>query len=130
MAIAKTMARVMLAGIVLGSAAASAGDAVPPIDALDAASDYSRFMRPDVPHGVRAAALARLWTLDPAIRTGDGPARDGGWNWNSAEGVPGCGIAPGLAEVQATLARLHARLDRGESAPTLAVGVRRDIPGG
>jgi hypothetical protein len=129
MAVPKMMTGVMLAGLALAGADARAGEALPPIATLTATSDYSRFMQPDVPPAVRAAALARLWVLDPVIRGGEGTARDGDWNWNAADGVPGCGAAPSTAEVRATLEALHRRLDRVEDAANIAAARGGHEPG-
>ena len=123
MVVAKFLLGVALAGLVLGSADARAGDALPPIDSLTATSDYSRFMQPDVPHAVRAAALARLWVLDPTIHSGEGAARDGDGVRNAA------GAPPSPAEVRATLKALHRRLDHTEPTATL-VDARGALPGG
>ena len=42
------------------------------IDALDAASDYTRFMGKSVPADVRTEALRKLWTSDPVFSLHDG----------------------------------------------------------
>jgi len=88
---------------------------LPKLDELTTASDFSAFMHPLVPAALRSAALARMWTLDPAIRDFVGPARDYAWDWNVPGGVPGGGPAPALSEIEATLRRLTARLDRDEA---------------
>jgi hypothetical protein len=84
---------------------------LPKLEELTAESDFRLFMHPLVPAALRSAALARMWTLDPAIRDFVGPARDYAWDWNVPGGVPGGGPAPSLADVQAMLSRLTARLD-------------------
>ncbi len=40
-------------------------------EALDAASDYGRFVRSNVPDVIRNRALARLWTSDPVFAGAD-----------------------------------------------------------
>ena len=40
---------------------------LPPIETLDATSDYTAFLGADVPKVVRAAALRKAWTSDPVI---------------------------------------------------------------
>lgn len=45
---------------------------LPDPDTLDAASDFSVFMRPGVPPELRRRALRRLWRIDPIIATPDG----------------------------------------------------------
>ncbi len=42
------------------------------IDALDASSDYTRFMGKSVPADVRSGALRKLWTSDPVFSLHDG----------------------------------------------------------
>ncbi|MBL8564589.1 MAG: DUF3306 domain-containing protein [Hyphomicrobiaceae bacterium] len=42
------------------------------IDALDASSDYTRFMKKSVPADVRSEALRKLWTSDPVFSLHDG----------------------------------------------------------
>jgi hypothetical protein len=88
---------------------------LPRLEDLAAGSDFRQFMHPLVPPALRSAALARMWTLDPAIRDFVGPARDYAWDWNVPGGVPGGGPAPSLAEVQETLRKLTARLDVAEA---------------
>lgn len=44
---------------------------LPDPDTLDAASDFSVFMRPGVPPELRRRALRRLWRIDPIIATPD-----------------------------------------------------------
>jgi len=46
--------------------------ALPDIDSLTAASDFSPFMRPGVPDDLRTRALRRLWKLDPVYAYQDG----------------------------------------------------------
>jgi hypothetical protein len=87
---------------------------LPRLEDLAADSDFRQFMHPLVPAALRSAALARMWTLDPAIRDFVGPARDYAWDWNAPGGVPGGGPAPSLAEVEETLHKLTVRLDRAE----------------
>lgn len=40
---------------------------LPAIESLDAGSDYSVFMKPNVPTNLRQQALARLWASDPSL---------------------------------------------------------------
>lgn len=84
---------------------------LPKLEDLTAETDFRLFMHPLVPAALRSAALARMWTLDPAIRDFVGPARDYAWDWNVPGGVPGGGPAPSLADVESMLSRLTARLD-------------------
>lgn len=46
--------------------------ALPSIETLGKDSDYTPFMRPDVPDGLRNAALRKLWQSDPVFANLDG----------------------------------------------------------
>ena len=51
---------------------ADQAEALPSIETLGRDSDYTPFMRPDVPDGLRNAALRKLWTSDPIYANLDG----------------------------------------------------------
>lgn len=61
---------------------------LPPLETLTEASDFTAFLRAEVPSVLRQAALRRAWRLDPAIRDFTGPA-DYAWDYNAPDGVPG-----------------------------------------
>jgi len=61
---------------------------LPPLESLTEASDFTAFLRAEVPSALRQAALRRAWRLDPAIRDFTGPA-DYAWDYNAPDGVPG-----------------------------------------
>lgn len=44
---------------------------LPPLDSLTADSDYSVFMKAEVPEETRLAALRKLWTSDPVLAAPD-----------------------------------------------------------
>jgi hypothetical protein len=44
---------------------------LPPVDSLTKDSDYSLFMRPEVPEDLRQKALRRLWAADPVLSAPD-----------------------------------------------------------
>jgi hypothetical protein len=44
---------------------------LPPVESLTKDSDYSLFMRPDVPPDLRQQALRRLWAADPVLSAPD-----------------------------------------------------------
>jgi hypothetical protein len=44
---------------------------LPPVESLTKESDYSRFMRPEVPEGLRQKALRRLWATDSVLASPD-----------------------------------------------------------
>src|SRR5690606_38378769 len=52
--------------------AATSAPVLPSLDALDLASDFSRFMQPGVPDALRKQALRKLWMLDPDLSRPDG----------------------------------------------------------
>ncbi len=93
---------------------------LPKLEDLQADSDFSGFMHPLVPPPLRSAALARLWILDPAIRTYEDPARDYAWNWNVPGGAPGGGPPPTAEEVQSTLKSLFKRFETEERVADLS----------
>jgi hypothetical protein len=64
---------------------------LPPIDSLTVASDFTAFLRKEVPAALQRAALRRAWSLDPAIRDFVGPA-DYAWDYNAPDGVPGASL--------------------------------------
>jgi hypothetical protein len=69
---------------------------LPPIDAIDAGTDISAFMKKGVPSALRHAALRRAWSADPAIRDFMGPTENY-WDAVGPDGIPGFGeLDPGL----------------------------------
>jgi len=106
---------------------------LPKFEDLRADSDFSGFMHPLVPPPLRSAALARLWMLDPAIRTYEDPARDYAWNWNVPGGAPGGGPPPTAEEVESTLKSLFKRFETEErvadlSAPPAEMPAAPELP--
>jgi hypothetical protein len=67
---------------------------LPPIESLTIESDFKAFLHHKVPLDLRAAALRRAWSLDPAIRDFVGPA-DYAWDFNAPDGVPGFALELG-----------------------------------
>jgi hypothetical protein len=67
---------------------------LPPIESLTIESDFRAFLHRKVPLDLRAAALRRAWSLDPAIRDFIGPA-DYAWDFNAPDGVPGFALELG-----------------------------------
>jgi hypothetical protein len=62
-------------------------ESLPPVELLDASSDFSLFLRPGVPAALRSAALRKAWTADPLIRDYLSPL-DYGWDFNTPGGLP------------------------------------------
>lgn len=54
------------------SPAESEPPVLPPIEELDAQSDYTVFLGKDVPEALRSAALRKLWASDPVFSVLDG----------------------------------------------------------
>lgn len=67
---------------------------LPPIEAIDAATDLRPFLAPGVPAALARAALRRAWTADPAIRDFVGLAENA-WDFTAPDGVPGFGTLTG-----------------------------------
>jgi hypothetical protein len=67
---------------------------LPPVESLTIESDFTAFLHRKVPRELRAAALHRAWSLDPAIRDFIGPA-DYAWDFNAPDGVPGFALELG-----------------------------------
>ncbi|MBY6261978.1 DUF3306 domain-containing protein [Azospirillum sp. 412522] len=55
---------------------------LPSLDSLDAGSDYTGFLRPDVPAELRRQALRKAWASDPAIAGFRGFA-EYDWDYNA-----------------------------------------------
>jgi hypothetical protein len=84
---------------------------LPPLESLTAESDFSAFLREEVPAALRRAALRRAWSLDPTIRDFVGPA-DYAWDFNAPGGVPGFSL-----DLPADVERLIAQAVGLEEAP-------------
>lgn len=69
---------------------------LPPVELLDAKSDFSVFLKPGVPAALRSAALRKAWTADPLIRDYLSPL-DYGWDFNAPGGLP-FGFSDALGE--------------------------------
>lgn len=67
---------------------------LPPVESLTIESDFTAFLHRKVPLDLRAAALRRAWSIDPAIRDFIGPA-DYAWDFNAPDGVPGFALELG-----------------------------------
>jgi hypothetical protein len=69
---------------------ASATMPLPPIEAIESASQLQAFLAPGVPLELTRAALRQAWTADPAIRDFIGLSENA-WDFNAPGGVPGFG---------------------------------------
>jgi hypothetical protein len=66
---------------------------LPDLDAIDATTDVRDFLRKGVPAQLRAAALSRLWRVDPAIRDRWPDAVDYAEDYNAPGSILGWGPA-------------------------------------
>jgi hypothetical protein len=67
---------------------------LPPVETLTAGSDFTAFLRKEVPEALKRAALRKAWTLDPAIRDFVGLA-DYDWDFNAPDGITGFALELG-----------------------------------
>lgn len=77
---------------------------LPPIESLDASSDFTVFLKPGVPQALRTAALRKAWLADPLIRDYMSPL-DYAWDFNTPGGLPH-GFSNVLAETGEALRKL------------------------
>lgn len=105
---------------------------LPDISSLTAASDIRPFMQAGVPQALRRAALARVWSLDPAIRDFREMA-DYDWDFNTPGAAPGYGPLEATADqIERWLARIlppeRAREDQPAGATQPAVAASSASP--
>ena len=84
---------------------------LPSLEEITASTDISMFMHPAVPEPLRAAALRRMWAIDPAIRDFVSEAVDYAYDWNTPGGVPGNGPLGPADDVARMIADLFDRPD-------------------
>lgn len=90
---------------------------LPRIEDLTATSDLGPFLRPGVPAALRAAALRRMWSVDPAIRDFIGCV-DYQWDFNTPGGLPAGFSAELGGEVRKLLMQAIGQRDPEDTAPT------------
>jgi hypothetical protein len=78
---------------------------LPPVESLTAESDIRDFLRKEVPDALRNAALRRIWSEDPFIRSYIGPA-DYAWDFNDPAAIPGFGTLETGFDLPAHLSRM------------------------
>jgi hypothetical protein len=117
---AKSMTpRIALPGSSAGEPAPSRFEPLPPLDAIDAQTDITIFLRGDVPAGLRRAALRRAWTMDTAIRDFRG-LQENDWNFDRLASIPGFGELGPEVDVEQMVARIlggPARMTVASSTP-------------
>jgi hypothetical protein len=77
---------------------------LPPIEAIESASDVKAFLAPGVPLELTRAALRRAWRVDTAIRDFIGLSENA-WDFDATDGVPGFGSL-NLEEVRGLVAQV------------------------
>jgi hypothetical protein len=91
---------------------------LPPVDAIDATTDITAFLRKGIPQELSRAALRRAWSADPAIRDFIGLAENA-WDFDDPNAMPGFGPLDWSAEqVEALVGRIVGGVARAaESLP-------------
>jgi hypothetical protein len=98
----------------------AATEPLPPLDSLGADSDYTAFLRQEVAPELRAQALRRAWTSDPAIAGFRGMA-EYDWDFNA----PGYGaLSP--ADIAQAVADLAEAMAPSEPAERMSDSVPSD----
>ena len=95
---------------------------LPSLEEITASTDISMFMHPAVPEPLRAAALRRMWAIDPAIRDFVSEAVDYAYDWNTPGGVPGNGPLGPADDVARMIADLFDRPDPETAVEPAAEG--------
>lgn len=75
---------------------------LPPIEAIDAETDITAFLRKGIPQQLSRTALRRAWTADPAIHDFVGLAENA-WDFNDPNAMAGFGPLEHTAEQVGTL---------------------------
>ena len=99
---------------------------LPPIEAIDAATDLKPFLASGVPASLMRAALRRAWTADPAIRDFVGLAENA-WDFTAPDGVPGFGSLTG-DDVRRLIAELAREPDPVDPTPAPMTPVSAPAP--
>ena len=97
---------------------------LPSLDAIDAHTDITAFLRSDVPAALRLTALRRAWSADPAIRDFKG-MQENGWDFDRPNGIPGFGELGPEVDVAQMVARILGDAPRLELARSTALLRRR-----
>ena len=82
-----------------------AAEDLPKLEDMTAESDISAFLQKGVPKALKAAALRRAWSLDPAIRDYVGPS-EYAWDFNNPSSIPGFGGGTTAGEIGRALKSL------------------------
>jgi hypothetical protein len=99
---------------------------LPPIESINALTDVTAFLRAGVPAELTRAALRRVWTTDPAIRSFVGLAENA-WDFTDPTAMPGFGPLESTDEVRRMIARIVDQI--GEAAKPPASDVQPNAVG-
>lgn len=88
---------------------------LPKIEDLTASSDFSIFLKPGIPGALRAAALRKMWSVDPAIRDFINCV-DYQWDFNTPGGLPFGFSAELGGDIKKLLAQAIGERDEEEEA--------------
>ena len=89
---------------------------LPKVEDLTAESDISAFLKKGVPKALKAAALRRAWSLDPAIRDYVGP-QEYAWDFNDPGAMHGFGGGSSLDELGRAVRSMRGSEDAAGAAP-------------
>lgn len=88
---------------------------LPKIEDLTASSDFSIFLKPGIPAALRASALRKMWSVDPAIRDFINCV-DYQWDFNTPGGLPFGFSAELGGDIKKLLAQAIGERDEEEEA--------------
>lgn len=93
----------------------------PQVQDLRPSHNLIAFMQPSVPWELRAAAMRRMWLIDPTIRDFVSPALDYAHDYNTPGGAPGYAlIEPSAEMIWEAVARLERRVEIERAKPVKA----------
>lgn len=103
---------------------------LPPVEAIDAATELRVFLGEGVPTELTLAALRRAWSVDPAIRDFVGLSENA-WDFNDPGAMPGFGALK-AEDIKELAARIVDRTDEMataaiDHAPTTRSNVQADV---
>jgi hypothetical protein len=102
--------------------------ALPAVESVNSAEDLMVFLRKGIPVALRAAALRKLWVLDPDIRDYVGDARDYAWDWNVPGGVPVSGpLEPGT-DVESMVSKIFGEEQPQDAARENVIAEPESVP--
>jgi hypothetical protein len=103
---------------------------LPPIDSLTAESDFSLFLRKGVPPALKAAALRKLWLVEPSVVNYQ-PLVEYNWDFTApgyGQLLPGDDIAKMAQQVFSGFSQTPRPADTPEFAPETSVESQQALP--